>query len=846
MADLNYTVGVDTTSAQRNLEVLKNKIGDVNTSFGALKAALAGISFGLAFQNLLQYADGIDDLNKATGIATANIIGFSKAVQLNGGDAEKAAAGINKFILSIDEAAQGGAKAQDAFEEVGVTLRDLETLSEQDLLSKTIKGLANISDTSKRAAVANELLGKSMRGVDLLNLASTYEKATQSSEQYAQSITKLADFNQKLEIAVGKVKLAVIQAIEPFVDFFNKMDNDKMEQMIGNIIQLGVHIVALVSALKALELVGKVFVTLATVTALAGSKAKDVAGVFTSLGGILGGKVTGDVNKTTAATGALSGAMDKLKTGGISGAASGLLGFARAATGVIGVLIIVNDLIKLITGQSLVDYFNKSAAGLENFVTKVAPGLAKSMNELGEKMGMAPAPSQQAATEATNKLIEANKKANELLKQEVENRRQVTAKLSEQKKAIEGLTATYRNNTDQQLKNLKIETELLGKSEDFAILQRAQNELTARASSEIEKLLVAKSKLKEDEKALIPIYDKQIAKIQEQYKLDQKRVAQEIDNYNTRRRLIESFNTSLEYAKESEELMARKGEELTNVFKSIVRPIEDSTIAMEKRYQLQLQTRGLLQYDQDTQTQLFELENKRLEAVREIQRSTLLTAEAQQMLTDRVNEGYATQIEMLKKAREEQYQYERAFSTGWTKAFNEYVNNATNSARRAQEQFRAFTSFVDSAIDQMVENGKINFKDLVNSLIKELLKQELKSAIANVAGSIGGMTGGGKGGGNFLETAWNFGKSLLGFANGGMPPVGKPSVVGERGPELFVPKSAGTIIPNHQMGGTTNNTYITNNISAVDAKSVAQLFAENRRVLLGNVKQAEKELPYRV
>jgi hypothetical protein len=87
MADLNYTVGVDTTSAQRNLEVLKNKIGDVNNSFGALKTAVAGISFGLAFQNLLQYADGIDDLNKATGIATANIIGFSKAVQLNGGDA---------------------------------------------------------------------------------------------------------------------------------------------------------------------------------------------------------------------------------------------------------------------------------------------------------------------------------------------------------------------------------------------------------------------------------------------------------------------------------------------------------------------------------------------------------------------------------------------------------------------------------------------------------------------------------------------------------------------------------------------------------------------------------------
>jgi len=51
-----------------------------------------------------------------------------------------------------------------------------------------------------------------------------------------------------------------------------------------------------------------------------------------------------------------------------------------------------------------------------------------------------------------------------------------------------------------------------------------------------------------------------------------------------------------------------------------------------------------------------------------------------------------------------------------------------------------------------------------------------------------------------------FDTSLIGagaknFANGGRPPVGRPSIVGERGPELFVPDRAGTIIPNHAMSG---------------------------------------------
>ena len=56
------------------------------------------------------------------------------------------------------------------------------------------------------------------------------------------------------------------------------------------------------------------------------------------------------------------------------------------------------------------------------------------------------------------------------------------------------------------------------------------------------------------------------------------------------------------------------------------------------------------------------------------------------------------------------------------------------------------------------------------------------------------------------------------FAEGGRPPVGKTSLVGERGPELFVPSRAGTIIPNNKLGGES----VTNNIVVnVDASGTA-------------------------
>lgn len=54
---------------------------------------------------------------------------------------------------------------------------------------------------------------------------------------------------------------------------------------------------------------------------------------------------------------------------------------------------------------------------------------------------------------------------------------------------------------------------------------------------------------------------------------------------------------------------------------------------------------------------------------------------------------------------------------------------------------------------------------------------------------------------NTIATLIQAALSMFGFADGGSPPVGVPSIVGERGPEVFVPHGAGTIIPNHMLKG---------------------------------------------
>ena len=83
--------------------------------------------------------------------------------------------------------------------------------------------------------------------------------------------------------------------------------------------------------------------------------------------------------------------------------------------------------------------------------------------------------------------------------------------------------------------------------------------------------------------------------------------------------------------------------------------------------------------------------------------------------------------------------------------------------------------------------------------------------------------------------------SGLGFAAGGSPPVGQYSLVGEKGPELFMPTVPGTIVPNSQLGGggsTSNVTYIFN--GGVSRQEVMSGLQQVRAAAVGDVVDGQK------
>lgn len=185
-------------------------------------------------------------------------------------------------------------------------------------------------------------------------------------------------------------------------------------------------------------------------------------------------------------------------------------------------------------------------------------------------------------------------------------------------------------------------------------------------------------------------------------------------------------------------------------------------------------------------------------------------------------EAIRAQIEFEDKRHELKIRHleqEQTFEYGATSAVNRIIDEGTNRAKTAESMVMSVYANMGNAIDNFVKTGKLSFSDLTKSIIQDLIAIQLKAqAVAMLKTAQGAMFNMFSGGDPLM--GMGEGKYMPGYATGGEPAVNQPSIVGERGPELFIPKTAGTIVPNDKLGGMGGVTNVTNyNIQAIDTKS---------------------------
>lgn len=142
--------------------------------------------------------------------------------------------------------------------------------------------------------------------------------------------------------------------------------------------------------------------------------------------------------------------------------------------------------------------------------------------------------------------------------------------------------------------------------------------------------------------------------------------------------------------------------------------------------------------------------------------------------------------------------------------------NLFNAIATGENPIKAFFQSIGQAVTQLISQ-------LLQAAIQAAIISAIFPGLSSSAGGFGGLF-----------------KNILGFkAEGGPVFANKPYVVGERGPELFIPQGGGRIIPNNEMnsgiaGITQGSINITGQIVA-DGKNLRLIFARQGQYNQRNV-----------
>ena len=204
-------------------------------------------------------------------------------------------------------------------------------------------------------------------------------------------------------------------------------------------------------------------------------------------------------------------------------------------------------------------------------------------------------------------------------------------------------------------------------------------------------------------------------------------------------------------------------------------------------------------------------ENNNKRAIASLKKQIQINQDAMAPIKAKLDEERKTSAEIerqnkLKKEQEEQ------------------LKKNQEEAEKLKEKMTAVGEEIESSIKNNLRDaitGAKSFGEAMTNVLNRIRDKIIDAQIDKIIGGFGenfgksASGGGGKGLGGFLG-------SVLGGlfrANGGPVKAGKPYIVGERQPELFVARTSGTILPSTKIGGGDNTTNIVN--VSVDASGSA-------------------------
>jgi lambda family phage tail tape measure protein len=204
---------------------------------------------------------------------------------------------------------------------------------------------------------------------------------------------------------------------------------------------------------------------------------------------------------------------------------------------------------------------------------------------------------------------------------------------------------------------------------------------------------------------------------------------------------------------------------------------------------------------------------------------------------------------------------------GWAQVDQTVHDSATQSAKVVTDAYQQMTT----AVDNFVTTGKFEWQNITNAILNDLTTLLTNQALAylidgsggqgsnggllgGIVGGLGGLFGslagvgslaGGAGAGASLGDGF-VSPGLQGFgsggafsgalAGGGIVTAGNAYLVGERGPEMYVPQQSGTIVPNGAMNAAQQRPVVNVSIGLTeDAVAGAMNSAAGEKIIISKL-----------
>lgn len=209
-------------SVQANLSAMQTSIGKVT---GVLAGAFAVDKIATFAKGVIDAADQLQDLADQTGFAATTLSQLGNAATLNGSSTETLNTAVVKFAKSVADANAGLTTQKEAFDALGVSLRnqDGSLKSTEELLFQVSDALANTKDGTTELKIVQDLLGRSASSLyPVLNQGSAVLKSYASTFT-PEFIAASGKFNDQLDqLRINMQRLAAIN-LTGLLEFFNNV-----------------------------------------------------------------------------------------------------------------------------------------------------------------------------------------------------------------------------------------------------------------------------------------------------------------------------------------------------------------------------------------------------------------------------------------------------------------------------------------------------------------------------------------------------------------------------------------------------------------------------------------------